>query len=189
MTNTAALPASITNLANPKLYLTCADTAKLIRKALKEAFPEIKFSVRSSVYAGGASVQVRWFMGPLVAEVETIAKAFSGASFDGMTDSTSYKTHALDGQPVSFGANYIFCTRDLDADTVDGLADILNRAGRDNWLTLAGRYGLAQQACAWLTYHMDAREAARSMLQVLADPRFADRRSKTAETVNVLSPE
>ena len=39
-------------------YLTCAETAKLVRKALKEAFPDVKFSVRSNVYSGGASLSV-----------------------------------------------------------------------------------------------------------------------------------
>lgn len=41
-------------------YISCADTAKLIRQAIKEAFPGVKFSVRSSVYSGGASITVEW---------------------------------------------------------------------------------------------------------------------------------
>ena len=39
-------------------YFTCAETAKLIRQSLKEAFPGVKFSVRSSTYSGGASIDV-----------------------------------------------------------------------------------------------------------------------------------
>ncbi|WP_180273430.1 LPD29 domain-containing protein [Pseudomonas amygdali] len=31
-------------------YLTCAETAKLVRKSLKEAFPDAKFSVRGNTY-------------------------------------------------------------------------------------------------------------------------------------------
>lgn len=38
-----------------KTYQSCAETAKLLRQALKESFPGVKFSVRSSTYAGGAS--------------------------------------------------------------------------------------------------------------------------------------
>ncbi|WP_338423309.1 LPD29 domain-containing protein, partial [Xylella fastidiosa] len=45
-------------------YLTCAETAKLVRKALKESFPDIKFSVKSSNYSGGASIRVSWIDGP-----------------------------------------------------------------------------------------------------------------------------
>ena len=39
-------------------YLTCAETAKLARAALKQAFPGVRFSVRSDTYAGGASIHV-----------------------------------------------------------------------------------------------------------------------------------
>ena len=41
-----------------KDYLTAADTAKLVRKALAKAFPDVKFYVRSDTYAGGASIDV-----------------------------------------------------------------------------------------------------------------------------------
>jgi len=41
-------------------YLSCADTARLIRAALARSFPGTKFSVRSSVYTGGASIRVRY---------------------------------------------------------------------------------------------------------------------------------
>lgn len=34
-------------------YISCKDTAVMMRKALKEAFPGVKFSVRSDVYSGG----------------------------------------------------------------------------------------------------------------------------------------
>lgn len=92
-------------------YLSCADTAKLIRQALKEAFPSIQFSVRSSNYSGGASIRVVWTDGPTVAQVEPIAGAFAGSYFDGMIDYKGSNYHELDGQPVRFGADYVFCTR------------------------------------------------------------------------------
>jgi len=41
-------------------YLTCAETAQLVRAALREAFPEVRFSVRSKVYAGGASINITY---------------------------------------------------------------------------------------------------------------------------------
>ena len=44
-------------VVRPKVeYLTCAETAKLVRSALKAAFPGVKFSVCSSTYSGGASI-------------------------------------------------------------------------------------------------------------------------------------
>lgn len=36
-------------------YMTTAETAKMVRRALGEAFPGVKFSVRSKTYAGGSS--------------------------------------------------------------------------------------------------------------------------------------
>ena len=47
-------------------YLSCAETAKLVRTALKKNFPGVKFSVRSSVYSGGASIDVSWMLGLLL---------------------------------------------------------------------------------------------------------------------------
>ena len=55
-------------------YFTCAETAKLIRQSLKEAFTGVKFSVRSSTYSGGASISVSWTDGPNAAQVESITK-------------------------------------------------------------------------------------------------------------------
>jgi len=96
-----------------KQYLSCADTAKLVRAALKEAFPGVKFSVKSSVYAGGASINVSYIDGPSSAQVKAIVGVFEGSYFCGMTDYKGTNYSALDGQPVSFGADYIFVNRTL----------------------------------------------------------------------------
>ena len=58
-------------------YITCVETAKLIRAALKESFPSIKFSVKSSSYAGGASINVSYVDGPTQKEVESVATDLS----------------------------------------------------------------------------------------------------------------
>jgi hypothetical protein len=98
--------------------LTVAETAKLMRKSLKEAFPGTKFSVRSSSYAGGASIDVYWTDGPTDAAVARLAKGFEGASFDGMIDLKSYHDTLVadaDGgvELVSHGADYVFTHRQL----------------------------------------------------------------------------
>jgi hypothetical protein len=67
-------------------YIDAADTAKLVRAALKRAFPRVRFGVRTSRYAGGASVQVRWTDGPTTAAVETIVQPYTGREFDAMID-------------------------------------------------------------------------------------------------------
>ena len=120
-------------------YLSCAETAKLVRQALKAAFPGQRFSVRSDVYSGGASIRVRWTDGPRESDVDPVVKAFAGSRFDGMIDLAYGAAHALspDGEvmllgtyghsfgneplaevpdgwtPVRFGADYVFADRDL----------------------------------------------------------------------------
>jgi len=95
-----------------KDYISCADTAKLVRQALKESFPTIKFGVRSKTYSGGASIDVSWVDGPTSEQVKRITNAFEGAYFDGMIDHKGSIYHRLDGQPVQFMANFIFERRE-----------------------------------------------------------------------------
>ena len=105
-----AFPAART--ASPR-WVSCADTAKLVRVALKAAFPAVKFSVKSKNYAGGASITVRWVDGPTTARVESVAKQFAGASFDGMTDSKDYHTSETpEGETVHYAADFVFCERE-----------------------------------------------------------------------------
>lgn len=67
-------------------YLSCAETAKLVRAALKRTFPGVKFSVKSRTYAGGASIDCYWTDGPCARAVEAVTGQFRGANFDGMID-------------------------------------------------------------------------------------------------------
>lgn len=67
-------------------YLSAADTAKLVRRALARAFPDYTFSVRSHTYAGGASVDVDWYDGVPESVVRRVTGAYAGGGFDGMID-------------------------------------------------------------------------------------------------------
>ena len=120
-------------------YLSCADTAKLVRAALKETFPGVKFSVKSSVYAGGASINVSYIDGPCGGQVEAVAKAFQGAYFDGMTDYKGSNYNTLDGQAVRFGADFIFVKRNFTAPTLTGVVvQVCNYYGFDNEVLIDG---------------------------------------------------
>lgn len=72
--------------ATEKTYISTTDTAKELRKALKEAFASIKFSVKSKTYSGGSSINVSWTDGPTAHMVEKVANHFHGASFDPSQD-------------------------------------------------------------------------------------------------------
>ena len=73
------------------VYLSCAETAKYVRRSLAESFPGFKFSVRSDHNA----VNVRWTDGPRTAEVEPVAKQYQGGGFDGMIDMAYNRSHYL----------------------------------------------------------------------------------------------
>lgn len=108
-------------------YIDAADVAKMIRKNLKSRFPGVKFSVRTSKYSGGASVDVRWFDGPTQREVEEVVKRYQGATFDGMTDLKEYLESVVareDGTPelVRFGADFVFAERRYSPDFLRGVA-------------------------------------------------------------------
>lgn len=124
--------------------LSVVETAKLVRKALKLAFPTTKFSVRSEKYAGGASIHVNWIDGPSQSMVDKVAGVYAGADFDGMIDLKTHNDHWLepDGSAtmakregttgsfvgavydpptansvlVSFGADYMICQRRLSSE-------------------------------------------------------------------------
>lgn len=120
-----------------KRYLTCAETAKLLRAALKAAHPGVKFSVKSHTYSGGASIRVGWTDGPTAPTVDSLVRLYTGGSFDGMTDSMSYHDALLagpDGMPerVHFGADFIFTERQTSAPFVDSLLPLIAENGHDN---------------------------------------------------------
>lgn len=93
-------------------FISAVDTAKLIRKALRESFPGVKFSVRCDRYAGGASIDVRWTDGPTTPQVDRVAGAFEGSYFDGSIDYKGSLYHSLDGEPVHLGPDFVFTNRE-----------------------------------------------------------------------------
>jgi hypothetical protein len=116
-----------TTIGGGKDYLTCAETAKLVRGALKSAFPGVKFAVRSSTYSGGASIRVGWTDGPTSYDVDRIVAPFKGADFDGMVDLKTHNTSWL---------------------TPDGTAAVAHSGGGGS--TIPDRYGDAPNGTARL---------------------------------------
>jgi hypothetical protein len=94
-------------------YISVVDTAKLIRAALKESFAGVKFSVKSSSYAGGASINISYVDGPTSKQVEDVISVFEGSYFDGMQDYKGQNYANLDGEEVKFGADFVFVRRNL----------------------------------------------------------------------------
>lgn len=101
-----------------KRYLSAAETAALVRGAVKDAHPGVKFSVRCR--PGGGTIDVGWTDGPTTRQVEATAKRYAGATFDGMTDMREHHDSILStdegAEVVSFGADFVHCHRTLSAE-------------------------------------------------------------------------
>lgn len=107
----------------PTKYYSAAETAKLIRSSLKEAFAGVKFSVRSKTYSGGATVYVNWIDGPNAAQVEAITDTFRGSYFDSGIDYKGSVLHMVAGQIARFGADHVCCTREFSDAAVSRAID------------------------------------------------------------------
>ena len=163
-------------------YISCADTAKLIRQALKEAFPEVKFSVKSKNYSGGASIGVGWTDGPLTADVDPMIKVFAGTWFDGMDDSTHYYETTLNGERVHFCSSFVFSNHHISEDRIAALVTCLEQAGKDWWLTVCSDMGhpFPRQA---VSNAFDARDLAYSILRSCPSSQWQGRKSALVETI------
>jgi hypothetical protein len=104
--------------------------AKNLKKKLAATFPGIKFSTRSSQFAGGDSISVGWFMGPTTKQVDDICQDYQDGSFDGMQDlyenDTSKEGRAFREQ--NGGAKYVQTQRHYELMCGE---DIREQVGRD----------------------------------------------------------
>lgn len=94
---------------NPK------ETAVVIRKILRNAFPSTKFRVRIGRGAGVSSVDIHWTDGPSTRRVDALVHGFSAGHFDGMQDMYEYdnsKRLLVEGVAYEPGTRYIFASRD-----------------------------------------------------------------------------
>ncbi|MDR5832553.1 hypothetical protein P9250_32400 [Caballeronia sp. LP006] len=114
-------------------HFTCAETAKLIRQSLSEAFSGVKFSVRSRTYSGGASIYVSWTDGPNAAQVEAATGGFKAGYFDGLIDYQGSIYHMMDGQQVCFGADHIATVREHSDAAVQTAIDRIYRRYKGNF--------------------------------------------------------
>lgn len=110
-------PAPSVPAVKPKT-LYSRDTAAMLRRILRRAFPACRFSVRTGRGAGVSAVDIRWTDGPTRRAVEAIADEFRAGSFDGMTDCYDYRRGVdryviVDGVTYERGCQYVSCQREL----------------------------------------------------------------------------
>lgn len=102
--------------------------SKNIRTELKRAFPSVKFSVKTSRFAGGNDIRVRWTDGPTSDVVSAIVGRYSAGSFNGMDDSYTYTDTAWTD---AFGeGKYVFADRDNSEKALESAARTAVATGR-----------------------------------------------------------
>ncbi len=107
---------SVTAPARPKTkFVTVTETAKLIRKDLKTAFPGVKFSVRSSSYSMGSSIDVFWLDGPSQHAVENTIQEYSRVDRDQF------------GNILRGGNRYVFAKRDYTPESKKKIEDAVRK--------------------------------------------------------------
>ncbi len=89
-----------------------AQASKQIKKLLSEKYPAIKFSVKSSNYSGGNSVDISWNLGPVASEIEKLVSKYQCGHFDGMIDCYEYSNSRTDVPQSKF----VFCQRDYKSE-------------------------------------------------------------------------
>jgi hypothetical protein len=133
--------------------IRATEVAKLIRKALKAAFPDTKFYVQTS-----SSIDINWIDGPTGDQVEALAGNFAGQGFDGMIDLRYYLSHWVspdgtvslaynggtsrsggsvpvesyprphpDAELVQFGSSFVFFHRGLTREYLEAEAERIHR--------------------------------------------------------------
>lgn len=107
----AALRAAHPQLETPTRERDALVTAaRNLRAQLRARWPGVKFSVRTSRYSGGNSIDVSWTDGPTDEQVSAIANRYQAGHFDGMTDCYEYHRSAW---TEAFGAaRFVFTRRE-----------------------------------------------------------------------------
>ena len=106
---------------NTTTYVSATDTAALIRKALKEEFAGLRFSVRTEKYRGGATVFVAWTDGPQEKAVKAVTERFEGNRPDVTGDFMDPVSHDVDGEKVHYGARHIWTERSISEATYNAI--------------------------------------------------------------------
>lgn len=102
--------------------------AKNMRIQLAEAFPGIKFSVKSSRFSMGDSINVSWVDGPNSDQVDEIIDRYAAGHFNGMEDIYEYGKDAWND---AFG----------DAKYVSGVRQNSDKAIESAMRSVFARYG------------------------------------------------
>lgn len=100
-------------------YMPAVEVAKLVRKTLKETYPNDKFSVRKE----RSTIYINWTDGPPQQAVKDLTDQYAGEGFDGQQDMRYSRGHGteIDGVRYEYLTDFVFCRREVSEDVQDEL--------------------------------------------------------------------
>lgn len=112
------------------------ETATMLRAALKDSFPGVKFSVRKGAGTGSTWLSVTWTDGPTDDAVTAVTSRYKGSNWNlNNNDSRTHNTNTLlvvDGaelpEEVHFSCAGITTHRDMSDEAQDKMTDLLSSA-------------------------------------------------------------
>lgn len=112
---------STTSNLNKLESLDTVESGRALRRALRDAFPGVKFSVRMSRGTGWGTYHVSWTDGPSSDSVREVTGRFEGKGFDGSDDSTYYMDKAIEwkGRTWLSGCGMILESRSNSEETLE----------------------------------------------------------------------
>lgn len=115
-----------------------AAAAQQIRAILKDKYPNVRFTVRSSSFSMGDNINVGWTDGPTREKVDSLICQYQYGHFNGMDDLYE-NTNSRDDIPQT---KYLFCNRSMSNEVYRELVAFVN----DKWgyhleLTTDPRFG------------------------------------------------
>lgn len=100
-------------------HTTPSDVAKLVRAELKQAFPGVKFYVKTTTTG---SIKISYVDGPTDSDVSDIAKKYEWGSFDGMHD-----MYVADKNKRGPAVNYVFVKREFSPEKIKIASDVIRK--------------------------------------------------------------
>lgn len=103
------------------------ETAKMVRRMLKESFPGQKFSVRATWATHSPAIDIYWTDGPTTKQVEAKVNVFRCGDFDGMQDLMTYRTsiNPWTNEPADYACDFLSCHREYSAEAYTKLRDMV----------------------------------------------------------------
>ncbi|GAA3510068.1 hypothetical protein GCM10022234_00320 [Aeromicrobium panaciterrae] len=147
---------SAMELEYERIDYTVKETGQEIRKALKAAFPGVKFSLRGSRGTGYGWFSLSWVDGPTTGQVREITGGFQSSYFDGMDDSNHHIPATMYADPDGvirehrFSCKGVNGSREYTPEAIAWMDAYIDAHGGPE--AFSGGYGPDYASARWKTF-------------------------------------